>query len=199
MNLLKNESNTRVGLTFSLPPDFHAPVGGAQETVIDIQMINNPLQPIEIGSWRYASIVEGEWTFWFAHPYANIGIQYRVHIQLFHDNRPLLLRQHYSVIVNNTPHRETLHLSPLGHLYVSVQQPRDIPAEEAVTVCLHEAGQPEAELVRVTQDEHRATSFYLKYDPDKILPGKYYSLTSTDNKYNHTLSVSPGLVQLLPE
>lgn len=199
MSLVTNESNSRVGLTFSLPPDFQAPAGGHQETVIDIHVVSKPSQPIKVGSWRYASIVDGQWTFWFQHAHVNIGVKYRVRIQLFHDNKPLLLQQDHFIIVNNTPHRETVHLSPIGQLYVSVQEPRDIPAEEAVTVRLHEIDQPEIELVRVTQDEQRATSFYLKYDADKVLPGKRYSLTGTDNRYNGALSVSPGIVQLLPE
>lgn len=200
MNLFADEPTSRIGLTLNLPADFRTPLGGQHETVIDVHAMTPTSQSTEVGSWRYASIVESPWTFWFKHNYTtNIGIKYRIRIQFFHDSKPLLLQQDHLIIVNNTPHREILHLSPIGQVYVRVEEPRDIPAEEAVMVRLHEVDSPEMEIARATQDEQGATSFYLKYDPDNVVPGKHYSLTGTDNRYGRELSVTPGLVQLAPE
>lgn len=194
---LLNESTPRVTVTFSLPPDFIAPAGGKNETVIDVQIVN-ARQPITVKEWRHPSVVDGRWSFSFPHHYNDVGVKYRVRIQLFHNQEPLLLKQDYFVIVNQAPYHQTVHLSPIGQLYVEVQEPFSIPTEQAVTVSLHETGRPEVELVRVDHDEQTATSFYLKYDPDKVLPGKRYSLTGIENRYRQHLVVSPGHVQLLP-
>ncbi|MFW8696289.1 hypothetical protein, partial [Mesorhizobium japonicum] len=83
--------------------------------------------------------------------------------------------QDYFVTVNNTPHRQTLHLSPIGFLYVEAQEAEIVAPEEAVTISLHEAESPEVELVHVKQDEQSVSGFYLKYHPDSVIPGKRYA------------------------
>jgi hypothetical protein len=196
MSLL-NEETPNITLTFSLPPDFIAPLDGDSETIIDIQ-VANANQPIKVKNWRYPSITDGQFSFSFAHHYLDISVKYRINIQMFHNQQPLLLEQDYFVIVNHAPYHQTLHLSPIGYLYVEVQEPKAVAAEQAVTVSLHETGNPEVELVRVTHDEQTATSFYLKYDPDDVVPGKRYALSGIENRYHQRISVSPGPIELLP-
>lgn len=196
MSLL-NEETPNITLTFSLPPDFIAPLDGENETVIGVQ-VANARQPINVKDWRYPSVTDARLNFSFAHRYSDISVKYRINIQMFHNQQPLLLEQDYFVIVNHAPYRQTLHLSPIGYLHVEVQEPEAVPAEQAVTVSLHENGNPEVELVRVTHDEQTAASFYLKYDPDDVIPGKRYALSGIENRYHQRLSVSPEHVELLP-
>ena len=194
---LSNEEFPIITLTFSLPPDFIAPVDGDNETVIEVQVANSK-QPINVKDWRHPSITDGQFSFAFPHRYSDIGVKYRINIRMFHNQQPLLLEQDYFVIVNHAPYRQTLHLSPIGYLYVEVQEPEAVAAEQAVTISLHETGNPEVELVRVSHDEHTATSFYLKYDPDDVVPGKRYALSGIENRYHQHLSVSPGYIELVP-
>lgn len=196
MSLL-NDENPHVTVTFSLPPDFVAADDGEGETVISVQVVNST-PPIKVLDWCHPSIADGQWNFSFPHRYSSIGVKYQINVQMFHNRRALLLEQDYFVIVNCAPHRQTLHLSPIGLLYVEVQEPEAIAAEQAVTISLHESEQPEVQLVRVSHDEQTATSFYLKYDPDSVLPGKRYALTGIENRYHQRISVSPGQVELAP-
>jgi hypothetical protein len=196
MSLLK-DSPRNVTVTFSLPPVFIAPLDGKNETVIDIQVVNAQ-QPVNVKNWKQPAIVDGQWNFSFPHRYDGVSVKYRIRIQMFHDERPLLLEQDYFVIVHRAPYHQTLHLSPIGYLYVEVQSPQAIASEQAVTISLHEKSNPELELARVSHDEQTATSFYLRYDPDQAVPGKHYALTGIENRYHQQVSVSPGPVELVP-
>lgn len=196
MSLL-TDSAENVSVTFSLPQDFIAPLDGNNETVVEVQIIN-ARQTVNIANWRKPAIVDGEWNFSFAHRHSDVSVKYRIKIQMFHNERPLLLEQDYFVTVPQAPYRQTLHLSPIGYLYVEVQQPEAIAPEHAITVSLHENESPELELARVSHDEQTATSFYLKYDPDHVVPGKRYALTGIENRYHQQLAVSPGPIELAP-
>ncbi|WP_085697317.1 hypothetical protein [Pseudomonas sp. B26(2017)] len=194
---LIDESAQTINITFSLPPDFNAPLDGNNETVVDVQRVN-PRQTTNIKHWRHPSIVGGQWNFRFPHRHSDISVKYRITIQLFHNRQPLLLEQAHFVIVHQAPHRQTLHLSPIGYLYVEVQEPKMIPPEQAITISLHENESPDVELARVSHDEETATSFYLKYDPEHVVPGKRYALTGIENRYHQRLSVFPEDVELVP-
>ncbi|WP_207866788.1 hypothetical protein [Pseudomonas sp. 58(2021)] len=192
-----NESPQTINVTFSLPPDFNAPLDGNNETVVDVQLINTR-QTTSVKHWRYPSIVDGQWNFRFPHRLTDVSVKYRVTVQLFHNGQPLLLEQEHFVIVHQAPHRQTLHLSPIGYLYVEVQEPEMIPPEQAITISLHEKESPDVELARVSHDEETAISFYLKYDPAHVVPGKRYALTGIENRYHQRLSVFPEAIELLP-
>ncbi|MDI2141827.1 MULTISPECIES: hypothetical protein [unclassified Pseudomonas] len=196
MSLL-NEPPHNITVTFSLPPEFSAPLDGDNETVVDVQVINT-WQTLSIKHWKHPAIVDGQWNFRFPHRYSNGSVKYRVTIQLFHNGQPLLLEQDHFVIVHQLPHRQTLHLSPVGYLYVEVQEPEMIPPEQAITISLHENESPDVELARVSHDERTATSFYLEYDPEHVLPGKRYVLTGIENRYHQRLSVFPEGIELVP-
>ncbi|WP_248744292.1 MULTISPECIES: hypothetical protein [unclassified Pseudomonas] len=196
MSLL-NESLQNITVTFSLPAEFSVPLDGDNETVVDVQVINNR-QPLSIKHWKHPSIVDGQWNFSFPHRYSDVSVKYRVIIQLFHNGQPLLLEQDHFVIVYQAPHRQTLHLSPIGYLYVEVQEPEMIPPEQAITISLHENESPDVELARVSHDEETATSFYLEYDPEHVVPGKRYALTGIENRYHQRLSVFPEAIELVP-
>jgi|GEM_PF-2617955 len=192
-----NESPQTINVTFSLPPDFNAPLDGNNETVVDVQLINTR-QTTSVKHWRYPSIVDGQWNFRFPHRLTDVSVKYRVTVQLFHNGQPLLLEQEHFVIVHQAPHRQTLHLSPIGYLYVEVQEPEMIPPEQAITISLHEKESPDVELARVSHDEETAISFYLKYDPAHVVPGKRYALTGIENRYHQRLSVFPEAIELVP-
>ncbi|UDI94000.1 MULTISPECIES: hypothetical protein [Pseudomonas] len=194
---LIDESAQTINITFSLPPDFNAPLDGNNETVVDVQRVNTR-QTTNIKHWRHPSIVGGQWNFRFPHRHSEVSVKYRITIQLFHNRQPLLLEQAHFVIVHQAPHRQTLHLSPIGYLYVEVQEPKMIPPEQAITISLHENESPDVELARVSHDEETATSFYLKYDPEHVVPGKRYALTGIENRYHQRLSVFPEDVELVP-
>ncbi|MCX4218108.1 hypothetical protein MKZ87_10725 [Pseudomonas sp. MCal1] len=194
---LIDESAQTINITFSLPPDFNAPLDGNNETVVDVQRVNTR-QTTNIKHWRHPSIVGGQWNFRFPHRHSEVSVKYRITIQLFHNRQPLLLEQAHFVIVHQAPHRQTLHLSPIGYLYVEVQEPKMIPPEQAITISLHENESPDVELARVSHDEETATSFYLKYDPEHVVPGKRYALTGIENRYHQRLSVFPEDIELVP-
>lgn len=196
MSLL-NEPPQNITVTFSLPPEFSVPLDGDNETVVDVQVINTR-QTLSIKHWKHPSIVDGQWNFRFPHRHSDVSVKYRVTIQQFHNGQPLLLEQDHFVVVHQVPHRQTLHLSPVGYLYVEVQEPELIPPEQAITISLHENESPEVELARVSHDEETATSFYLKYDPEHVVPGKRYALTGIENRYHQRLSVFPGYIELAP-
>lgn len=196
MSLLNTQSPS-VTLNFSLPPEFQPPFDGDNETIVSVKAINSK-SVVTVDEWRRPRFFDSGWKFQFLHPYDDIGVRYQINVQMFHNQQPLLVEQDYFVIVNQTPHRQTIHLSPIGLLYVEVQQPDTFAAEEAVTVSLHEVADPSVELIRVMHDEQTASSFYLKYDPQKITPGKRYALTGIESRYHQQITVSPGHVELAP-
>lgn len=196
MSLL-NEETCTVILDFRLPPEFHAPADGVNETIVSVKVFNSQ-SPINIKDWHRAAIFDAGWKFDFPHHYGDVGVRYQVNVQILHDQIPLLIEQDYFVTVNNTPHRQTLHLSPIGFLYVEAQEAEIVAPEEAVTISLHEAESPEVELVHVKQDEQSVSGFYLKYDPDSVIPGKRYALTGIENRYHQRLLISPEQVELAP-
>ncbi|MFJ2283052.1 hypothetical protein ACIOUG_18155 [Pseudomonas sp. NPDC087803] len=192
-----NQDTPSVTLNFKLPPDFRAPQDGSSETVVSVKLVNSVV-PVTIKDWRHASIYDAGWKFDFPHAYSDVGVKYQINVQIFHNRQPLLVEMDYFVIVNKAPHRQNVHLSPIGQLYVEVEEAARVATEEAVTVCLHEAGQPEVALVQIKHDEQTATSFYLKYDPDSVIAGKRYALSAVENRYRQAVSVTPGLIELSP-
>ncbi|MBV4460081.1 hypothetical protein KVG96_19170 [Pseudomonas sp. COR58] len=192
-----NEVAPIIKLTFSLPETFKAPADGENETVVEVHADNGDA-PIRIKEWRFPAITDGQWDFAFEHRLAGIGVRYRINVQLFRDRQPLLVKQDHIVIVNRAPHRQTVHLSPVGYLHVNVQEPEAVAPQEAVTISLHEPGSPDVELVRVTQDEQSARSFYLRYDPRQLVPGRQYALSGIENRYHQRIAVYPGLAELVP-
>lgn len=196
MSLLIEETSAVI-LDFRLPPEFRAPADGVNETIVSVKVFNSQ-SPIKIKDWHRASIYDAGWKFDFPHHYGDVGVRYQVNVQFLHDQIPLLIEQDYFVTVNNTPHRQTLHLSPIGLLYVEAQEAEVVAPEQAVTISLHEAESPDVELVSVKQDEQSVSGFYLKYDPDRVVPGKRYALTGIENRYHQRLKISPEQVELVP-
>ena len=196
MSLLQDPASA-VTLNFSLPAAFQIPFDGEHETIVSIEVVN-PKLATPAREQRFARLFEGDGKFEFAHSHTNIGVKYRITVRMFHNRQPLLLDQEHFVIVNTLPHRQTVHLSPIGLLYVEVQEPESFPTEEAVTISLHEADSPDVELVRVSHDEQTATSFYLRYDPASVTPGKRYALSGIENRYHQRIPVSPGRIELCP-
>ncbi|WP_456024353.1 hypothetical protein [Pseudomonas protegens] len=196
MSLLPEQTSI-VTVDFRLPTDFRAPAGGVNETVVSVKVANST-SAINIKDWRHSSIFDVGWKFSFPHHYSDVGVKYQINVQMFHDQQPLLVELDYFVIVNTAPHRQTLHLSPIGFLYVEVQAPQAIAEHEAVTISLHDVGHPETELARVMHDEQTAPSFYLQYDPGSVIPGKRYELSGIENRYHQSIPVTPWHVELAP-
>jgi hypothetical protein len=196
MSLLQ-EQTPIVTVDFRLPADFRTPEAGNNETVVSVKVVNAK-SPINLKDWRHSSLLDVGWTFSFPHRYNEMTVKYQINIQMFHDQQPLLVEQDYFVIVHTAPHRQTLHLSPIGFLYVEVQEPRAIAVQEAVTVSLHDVDNPRFELASATHDERTATSFYLKYDPARVVPGKRYTLSGIENRYHQSIAVTPWQVDLAP-
>lgn len=190
-------NNSTITLTFKLPPSYSVPTDGDCETRINIQVINIG-HPLTVVNWSRPTIADGPWNFSFAHRYVDVSVKYQINIQLIHNRNPLLLDLDYFVIVDKAPYYQTLHLSPIGQLYIEAQQPMRIEREQAVTIHAHEHNEPGAELVRIQCDEETATAFYLKYDPAQAIPGKRYTLKGTENRFGQTISVSPDLAVLVP-
>ncbi|MFJ4194956.1 hypothetical protein [Pseudomonas sp. NPDC089534] len=195
MNLLSEVASIK--LTFSLPQAFKAPADGENETVVEVHADYGDA-PMKIKEWRTPAIADGQWDFAFEHRVTAVGVKYRINVQFFHDQQPLLLEQDHLVIVNRAPHRQTVHLSPVGYLHVEVQEPETVAPEEAVTISLHEPDSPDVELLRITQDEQSARSFYLRYDPRQLVPGRQYALSGIENRYHQRIAVYPGLAELVP-
>lgn len=196
MSLFTAQTSTVI-LDFRLPAEFRAPVDGDNETIVSVKVFNSE-SPINIKDWHRASIFDAGWMFDFPHHYSDVGVRYQVNVQILHNQLPLLIEQDYFVIVNSTPHRQVVHLSPIGFLYIETQEPDPVPPEEAVTIILHEAEATDVELVRIKHDEQSAAAFYLKYDPDSVIPGKRYALTGIENRYHQRLLITPELVELSP-
>ncbi|MHC8325155.1 hypothetical protein [Pseudomonas sp. LB1P83] len=196
MNPLE-DVNPYVTLTFSLPEDFLPPSDGLGETYISVQTAN-VLSPVTVAQSRKPELYSGRWNFSFAHNYSDVSVKYLVTINMTHNGVPLLIDLDYFVIVHRTPHRQTLHLSPIGRLYIQAQAPRSVEPEHAVTVAAHEHDNTQALVTQIHISEKAAEAFYLEYDPATVVPGKRYTLTATENEYRNSIAVYPGSVVLKP-
>ena len=196
MNPLEN-TTPYVTLTFSLPEDFIPPSGGEGETYISVHTANSST-PIKVAQSREPVLRSGRWNFYFAHNYSDVSVKYLVTVNMTHNGAPLLIDLDYFVIVHRAPHRQTLHLSPIGRLYLQAQEPRAVQPEHAVTVVAHEHDDTAAQLTQIHISEKMAEAFYLEYDPDTVVPGKRYTLAATENEYHNSITVYPGSVVLKP-
>ncbi|AWM90531.1 hypothetical protein DJ564_06700 [Pseudomonas sp. 31-12] len=196
MTPLENTSNY-VTLTFSLPEDFLPPDDGNGETFIGVQTANSSF-PINVAQSRTPNLYSGSWNFSFPHNYSDISVKYLVTINMTHNGVPLLIDLDYFVIVHHAPHRQILHLSPIGRLYIQAQAPRTVEPEHAVTVAAHEHDDTQALVTQIHISENQAQAFYLEYDPATVVPGKRYTLTATENEYLNSIAVYPGSVVLKP-
>ncbi len=197
MNPLEN-TTPHVTLTFSLPEDYLPPSGGEGETYISVHTANSST-PIKVAQSREPVLRSGRWNFYFAHNYSDVSVKYLVTVNMTHNGAPLLIDLDYFVIVHRAPHRQTLHLSPIGRLYLQAQEPRAVQPEHAVTVVAHEHDDTAAQLTQIHISEKKvAEAFYLEYDPDTVVPGKRYTLAATENEYHNSITVYPGSVVLKP-
>ena len=196
MNPLEN-TTPHVTLTFSLPEDYLPPSGGEGETYISVHTANSST-PIKVAQSREPVLRSGRWNFYFAHNYFDVSVKYLVTVNMTHNGAPLLIDLDYFVIVHRAPHRQTLHLSPIGRLYLQAQEPRAVQPEHAVTVVAHEHDDTAAQLTQIHISEKMAEAFYLEYDPDTVVPGKRYTLAATENEYHNSITVYPGSVVLKP-
>ena len=196
MNPLEN-TTPYVTLTFSLPEDFIPPSGGEGETYISVHTANSST-PIKVAQSREPVLRSGRWNFYFAHNYSDVSVKYLVTVSMTHNGVPLLIDLDYFVIVHRAPHRQTLHLSPIGRLYLQAQEPRAVQPEHAVTVVAHEHDDTAAQLTQIHISEKMAEAFYLEYDPDTVVPGKRYTLAATENEYHNSITIYPGSVVLKP-
>ncbi|MHC8342411.1 hypothetical protein [Pseudomonas sp. RT6P73] len=194
MNPLE-DTNPYVTLTFSLPEDFLPPRDG--ETYINVQTTNTS-PPVNVAQSREPILRSGHWNFSFAHNYSDVSVKYLVTINMTHNGAPLLIDLDYFVIVHRAPHRQTLHLSPIGRLYIQAQAPRSVEPDHAVTVAAHEHDDTQALVTQIHISEKQAEAFYLEYDPDTVVPGKLYTLTATENEYRNSIAVYPRSVVLKP-
>lgn len=196
MNPLEN-TTPYVTLTFSLPEDYLPPSGGEGETYISVHTANSST-PIKVAQSRDPVLRSGRWNFSFAHNYSDVSVKYLVTVSMTHNGVPLLIDLDYFVIVHRAPHRQILHLSPIGRLYLQAQEPQAVQPEHAVTVVAHEHDNTAAQLTQIHISEKMAEAFYLEYDPDTVVPGKRYTLTATENEYRNSIAVSPESVVLKP-
>jgi hypothetical protein len=137
-----------VTLTFSLPEDFLPPSGGEGETYISVHTANSST-PIKVAQSREPVLRSGRWNFYFAHNYSDVSVKYLVTVSMTHNGVPLLIDLDYFVIAHRAPHRQTLHLSPIGRLYLQAQEPRAVQPEHAVTVVAHEHDDTAAQLTQI--------------------------------------------------
>ncbi|MDR6915003.1 hypothetical protein J2X66_001868 [Pseudomonas sp. 3296] len=196
MNLLDNPTH-HITLTFSLPEDFMPPAGGEAETYICVYTANTQ-PPIKVAQSRKPILYGGRWNFTFAHSYSDVSVKYRVNVSMTHNGLPLLIDLDHFIIVHRAPHRQTLHLSPIGRLYIQAQEPQTVAPEHAVTIAAHEHDNATVQLTQVHISEQMAEAFYLEYDPDTVVPGKRYTLTAIENGYRNSIEVYPGSVVLKP-
>lgn len=196
MNPLDN-THPYVTLTFSLPEDFLPPSGGEGQTYISVHTANSST-PIKVAQSREPVLRSGRWNFSFAHNYSDVSVKYLVAVSMTHNGVPLLIDLDYFVIIHRAPHRQTLHLSPVGRLYLQAQAPQAVQPEHAVTVIAHEHNDTTAQLTPIHISEKMAEAFYLEYDPETVVPGKRYTLTATENEYRNSIAVYPGSVVLKP-
>ena len=196
MNSVDNTSHY-ITLTFSLPEDFMPPTDGEAETYISVYTANTQ-SPIKVAQSRNPMLYSGRWNFSFAHRYSDVSVKYRVNVSMTHNGVPLLIDLDHFIVVHRAPHRQTLHLSPIGRLYIQAQEPQTVEPEHAVTIVAHEHDNAAVQLTQVHISEHMAEAFYLEYDPDTVVPGKRYTLTATENEYRNSIEVYPGSVVLKP-
>jgi hypothetical protein len=196
MNSLDNPTHY-ITLTFSLPDDFMPPTSGEAETYISVHTANTQ-SPIKVAQSRKPMLYSGRWNFSFAHSFSDVSVKYRVSVTMTHNGVPLLIDLDHFIIVHRTPHRQTLHLSPIGRLYIQAQEPQAVEPEHAVTIVAHEHDNATVQLTQVHISEEMAEAFYLEYDPDTVVPGKRYTLTATENEYRNAIEVYPGSVVLKP-
>lgn len=138
MSLLTEET-CAVILDFRLPPEFHAPADGVNETIVSVKVFNSQ-SPVNIKDWHRAAIFDAGWKFDFPHHYGDVGVRYQVNVQILHDQIPLLIEQDYFVTVNNTPHRQTLHLSPIGFYMSRLKKPRLLRQKKrSPSVCMKQS------------------------------------------------------------
>lgn len=192
----ENTSNY-VTLTFNLPEDFLPPSDGEGETCISVHTANSSF-PVKVAQSRKPNLYSGSWNFSFPHNYSDVSVKYLVKINMTHNGVPLLIDLDYFVIVHHAPHRQILHLSPIGRLYIQAQAPRAVEPEHAVTVAAHEHDDNQAVVTQIHISENQAQAFYLEYDPATVVPGKRYTLTATENEYLNSIAVYPGSVVLKP-
>ena len=186
-----------ITLTFSLPDDFLPPSDGEGETYISVQTANS-LNPVNVAQYKEPILRSGRWNYSFAHNYSDVSVKYRVNVSMSHNGSPLLIDLDYFVIAHRAPHRQTLHLSPIGRLYVQAQEPEAVEPEQAVTIVAHEHDNAQMQLTQIHISEKMAEAFYLEYDPDTVVPGKRYTLAATENEYRNAIEVYPGTVVLKP-
>jgi hypothetical protein len=196
MNSLEDNQHY-ITLTFSLPEDFLPPSDGDGQTSITVQTANS-MTPVKVAHYQEPVLRSGRWNFSFAHNYFDVSVKYRVTVSMTHNGAPLLIDLDYFVIVHRAPHRQTLHLSPIGRLYIQAQEPEVVEPEHAVTIIAHEHDNATVQLTQVHISEHMAEAFYLEYDPDTVVPGKRYTLRATENEYRNSIEVSPHSVVLKP-
>lgn len=196
MNTAQN-TDQYVTLTFSLPDDYSPPEGGEGETRISVYTANTK-PPISVATSSIPALRSGRWNFSFAHKYFDISVKYLITVNMTHNGIPLLIDLDYFVIVHAAPHRQTVHLSPVGRLYIQAQTPQEVKPEQAVTIVAHEHDDTNAQLIRIHISEKMAEALYLEYDPDTVIPGKRYTLTGIENHYLNTIEVYPRAVVLKP-
>ena len=196
MNSLDNPTHY-ITLTLSLPEDFIPPDGGEAETYISVYTANTQAL-IKVAQSRKPLLYSGRWNFTFAHSYSDVSVKYRVNVSMTHNGVPLLIDLDHFIVVHRAPHRQTLHLSPIGRLYIQAQEPQAVAPEHAVTIVAHEHDNATLQLTQVHISEQMAEAFYLEYDPDTVVPGKRYTLTATENEYRNSIEVYPGSVVLKP-
>ncbi|CRL48598.1 hypothetical protein [Pseudomonas sp. URMO17WK12:I11] len=196
MNSLDNPTHY-ITLTLSLPEDFIPPDGGEAETYISVYTANTQAL-IKVAQSRKPLLYSGRWNFTFAHSYSDVSVKYRVNVSMTHNGVPLLIDLDHFIIVHRAPHRQTLHLSPIGRLYIQAQEPQAVAPEHAVTIVAHEHDNATLQLTQVHISEQMAEAFYLEYDPNTVVPGKRYTLTAIENGYRNSIEVYPGSVVLKP-
>ncbi|MBF6038810.1 hypothetical protein H8F22_08010 [Pseudomonas sp. P154a] len=196
MNSLDNPTHY-ITLTLSLPEDFIPPDGGEAETYISVYTANTQAL-IKVAQSRKPLLYSGRWNFTFAHSYSDVSVKYRVNVSMTHNGVPLLIDLDHFIVVHRAPHRQTLHLSPIGRLYIQAQEPQAVAPEHAVTIVAHEHDNATLQLTQVHISEQMAEAFYLEYDPNTVVPGKRYTLTAIENGYRNSIEVYPGSVVLKP-
>lgn len=192
-----NNQEQYVTLTFSLPQDYYPPNDGEGQTRIRVYTAHST-PPARVAEQSYSLLRGGRWNYSFSHNYSDVSVKYLIKVSMTHNGVPQLIDLDYFVVVHRAPHRQLINLSPIGRLFVQAQEPEAVETEHALTIAAHEQDDTDAQLTQITISEQTATSFYLKYDPDMVAPGKRYSLTGTENRYRNSIPVYPGSVVLNP-
>jgi len=191
-----DSTNPNVTIIFSLPEDYEPPLDGEGETCVTVYT-SNTTTPTKIAQSVYPRLYSSGFNFHFEHNYVDLSVKYRINISMTQNGVPLLVDLDYFVVVHRAPHRQVLHLSPIGRLYIQTQEPRINEPEQALTIAVQEHD-TSSQLTQVDLSEEMAEAFYLEYDPDAVIPGKRYNLTGIENKYRSSISVYPDSVVLKP-